>query len=182
MMPLPSFSRSQLGVVLLLGAALLLLYAWRAQVLFSPAPPPTDVKGLAFVEVAGPVPRPGVYSFPRPPSLREVWAKAGAVGTPSDPDKTIDNGSRVEVTPDGDYGVSTMSGAQLITLGLPIDLNRATAEDLAAIPGLGPELAQRIVDYRQKHGPFQKIDDLAEKVLGIGPKKVRQIKPYLAAP
>ena len=35
-----------------------------------------------------------------------------------------------------------------MTLGLPLDLNRATAEDLDALPGLGPALAQRIVDYR----------------------------------
>jgi competence protein ComEA len=179
---LPYFSRSQLSIMLLLGAALLGLYAWRAQVVFLPGPPSSDLKGLAFVEVAGPVPRPGVYSFPKPPSLREVWAKAGVAGTPADPDKIIASGSRVEVTPDGGYGVSTMSGAQLMTLGLPLDLNRATAEDLAAVSGIGPELAQRIVDYRQKHGPFQKIDDLAEKVLGFGPKKVRQIKPYLASP
>ena len=140
-MRLPYFSRSQLGVVLLLGAALLLLYAWRAHVFFPPAPPPPGTLSLAFVEVTGKVPRPGVYSFPKPPSLREVWAKAGADGASSDPDKTIASGSRVEVAPDGGYGVSAMSGAQLVTLGLPIDLNRASAEDLSAIPGLGPALA-----------------------------------------
>jgi len=133
---------------------------------------------LAFVEVTGPVAHPGVYSFPRPPALREVWARAGAVGTAPDPDKTIADGSRVEVAPDGGYGVSAMSGAKLLTLGLPLDLNRATAEDLDAIPGLGPALAQRIIDYRQAHGPFKTIDDLME-VSGIGRKKLEKIKPYL---
>jgi competence protein ComEA len=178
MIRLPYFSRSQLGVVLLLGAALLLLYAWRAHVLFSPSPPPPGTMSLAFVEVTGKVPHPGVYSFPKPPSLGEVWAKAGAVETPSGPDQTIASGSRVEMTPEGDYGVSTMSGAQLLTLGLPIDLNRATAEDLDAITGLGPALAQRIVDYRQAHGPFKKVDDLRE-VSGIGPHNLQRLKPYL---
>ena len=57
-----------------------------------------------------------------------------------------------------------------MTLGLPLDLNRATAEDLDAIPGIGPALAQRIVDYRQAHGPFKKIEDLME-VSGIGPRE-----------
>ena len=175
---LPYFSRSQLGVVLLLGAALLLLYAWRAHVFFSPALPPPGTLSLAFVEVAGPVPHPGVYSFPRPPSLREVWAKAGAVGASSDSDKTIASGSRVEVTPDSGYRVAAMSGAQLLTLGLPMDLNRATAEDLDAIPGIGPALAKSIVDYRQAHGPFKKVEDLSE-VRGIGPQNLQKLKPYL---
>ena len=71
-----------------------------------------------------------------------------------------------------------MSGAQLLTLGLPLDLNRASAEDLDAIPGLGPALAQRIVDYRKAHGPFKKIEDLRE-VSGIGPQNLQKLKPYL---
>ena len=84
----------------------------------------------------------------------------------------------MEVTPDGGYRVAAMSGAQLLTLGLPIDLNRATAEDLDAIPGLGPALAQRIIDYRQAHGPFKKIEDLRE-VSGVGPQNLEKLKPYL---
>jgi competence protein ComEA len=178
MIRLPYFSRSQLGVILLLGAALLLLYAWRAHVLFPPSPPPPGTMSLAFMEVTGKVAHPGVYSFTRPPALREVWAKAGAVGTAPDPDKTIASGSRVEVTPDGGYRLAAMSGAQLLTLGLPIDLNRATAQDLDAIPGLGPALAQRIIDYRQAHGSFKKIEDLRE-VSGIGPQNLQKLKPYL---
>ncbi len=178
MIRLPYFSRSQLGVILLLGAALLVLYAWRAHLFFSPSPPPPGTLSLAFVEVTGKVPHPGVYSFPKPPTLREVWAKAGAVGAPSDPDKIIASGSRVEVTPDGGYRVAAMSGAQLVTLGLPLDLNRATAQDLDALPGLGPALAQRIVDYRKAHGPFKQIEDLSE-VSGIGPQNLQRLTPYL---
>jgi len=108
----------------------------------------------------------------------EVWAKAGAAGTPPDPDKTIASGSRVEISLDGGYRVSAMSGAQLMTLSLPMDLNRATAEDLEAIPGLGPALAKRIVEYRQAHGPFKQVEDLRE-VSGIGPQNLEKLKPYL---
>lgn len=179
-MPLPSFSRSQLRVILLLGAALIGLYAWRAHVLLAPGPPPPGVMSLTFVEVTGPVAHPGVYSFPKPPSLGEVWQRAGGRGEAPDKDRPIPSGSRVEVGPAGGYRLAAMSGAQLLTLGLPLDLNRASAEDLEAVPGIGPALAQRIVDYRQAHGPFKKIEELEEKVLGFGSQKVEGIKPYLS--
>ena len=84
----------------------------------------------------------------------------------------------MEVTPDGGYRLAAMSGAQLLTLGLPMDLNRATAEDLDAIPGIGPALARRIVDYRKAHGPFKQVEDLSE-VRGIGPQNLQKLKPYL---
>jgi competence protein ComEA len=177
-MRLPYFSRSQLGVILLLGAALLGLYAWRAQVLFPPAPPPPGLMPLAFVEVTGRVAHPGVYSFPAPPTLGEVWRKAGASGTPPDMDKKIATGSRVEVTTAGGYRLAAMAGARLLTLGLPLDLNRASVQDLEAVPGLGPALAQRIVAYRQAHGPFKKMDEL-EEVSGITPRNLPKLKPYL---
>jgi competence protein ComEA len=178
-MRLPYFSRSQLGVILLLGAVLISLYAWRAHWWLAPSPAPPKIMALAFVEVAGPVARPGVYSFPHPPSLGEVWQQAGAPGAAPEPNKIIASGSRLELTADGGYRVASMSGAQLLTLGLPIDLNRSSAADLEALPGIGPALARRIVAYREAHGPFKKVDDLEEKVSGFGQKKVENLKAFL---
>jgi competence protein ComEA len=179
MKPLPFFSRSQLGVILLLGAVLIGLYAWRAGMLFAPSPPPPGIMDLAFVEVTGKAFHPGVYSFPQPPTLEEVWQRAGAPGAAPDKDKKIASGSRVEVSPEGGYRLAVMSGTQLLTLGLPIDLNRASAEDLGAVPGIGPTLARRIVEYRNTHGPFKQVDELQEKVLGIGQKKAEILKRYV---
>ena len=45
----------------------------------------------------------------------------------------------------------------------PIDLNRATLDELQEVPGIGPALAQRIVDFREEHGPFERVDDLFER-------------------
>ena len=53
----------------------------------------------------------------------------------------------------------------------PLDLNRATAEELAALPGIGAELAGRIVAYREEHGPFETVEELME-VSGIGQGKL----------
>jgi competence protein ComEA len=59
--------------------------------------------------------------------------------------------------------------------GTPLDLNAATVEQFDALPGVGPVLAQRIVDYRAQHGGFRSVDELQE-VTGIGARKYADIK------
>ncbi len=60
-----------------------------------------------------------------------------------------------------------------------VDLNSATVDELAVLPGLGPKLAREIVDYRLAHGPFHRPEDLLQ-VPGIGPQKLEAIRGYLA--
>ena len=67
----------------------------------------------------------------------------------------------------------------MISQSTQVDLNRATAEDLERLPGIGPTLARRIVDYRQAHGPFEQAADVQE-VPGIGPKTYEDIRGHLA--
>lgn len=60
--------------------------------------------------------------------------------------------------------------APLVSLAAsPIDVNTASAQALAALDGIGPQKAQAIVEYRQKHGPFKSVDELLN-VKGIGEK------------
>ena len=70
------------------------------------------------------------------------------------------------------------SGLQPQTPGRVIDPNRASKADLETLPGIGPVLAQRIIDYRRAHGPYKKIGDL-RKVSGIGRKKLAKLKTYI---
>ncbi|HOX85474.1 MAG TPA: ComEA family DNA-binding protein [bacterium] len=59
-----------------------------------------------------------------------------------------------------------------------INLNTASAQQLQTLKKIGPALAQRILDYRAKQGPFQTIEDL-QKVKGIGPKTFANIKEHI---
>ena len=60
----------------------------------------------------------------------------------------------------------------------PIDLNHAGADEIHALPGIGPVLARRIVDYRAAHGAFRSAEDLLA-VRGIGPRLLERIRPYI---
>ncbi|HEY3092519.1 MAG TPA: helix-hairpin-helix domain-containing protein [Vicinamibacterales bacterium] len=64
------------------------------------------------------------------------------------------------------------------TAAAPVNLNTATAEQLATIPGVGPKMAERIIDYRQKSGGFKKIEDLMN-VSGVGEKSFLKMKPLI---
>jgi competence protein ComEA len=60
-----------------------------------------------------------------------------------------------------------------------LDLNSATAADLESLPGVGRSTAERIIEYRQKNGPFKKIEELMN-VKGIGEKSFLKLKPLIA--
>jgi len=80
--------------------------------------------------------------------------------------------------PDGvEESLQTLRVSQRKTIE-PVDINRASAEDFARLPGIGPELARRIVAFREKHGPFRRVEDLLV-IRGVGHKKWRGIRGYL---
>ena len=60
----------------------------------------------------------------------------------------------------------------------PVDLNAASAEQLVEVPGIGESLARRIVEFREKNGAFQSVDDLL-KIQGIGEKSLQKLRPHL---
>jgi comEA protein len=59
-----------------------------------------------------------------------------------------------------------------------VDLNSATAEQLQQVPGIGPSTAKAIVNFRQKSGPFQKVEDLLA-IKGISKARFEKMRPYL---
>lgn len=94
-----------------------------------------------------------------------------------DIDDELKSGDKVIL--DGEEKTRTVriSGIKSISLGVPIGINSATAEDLEALPGIGEKLALRIVSYRNENGRYKDMDALLE-VNGMGKKKLSGIKPY----
>jgi competence protein ComEA len=61
-----------------------------------------------------------------------------------------------------------------------VNVNTASADELATLPGIGPSYAKRIVDYREKNGPFKRVEDLLN-VQGIGEKTLEKIRDKVVA-
>ena len=78
-------------------------------------------------------------------------------------------------------GVEQLPGPTVLTLGGKIDLNRAQASDLVALDGIGPTLAERIVDWRRTEGAFSSVEDLLA-VRGIGERTLERLRPQLFLP
>ena len=82
------------------------------------------------------------------------------------------------------HGTSQRTGSKAASEPPPpdalhrLDVNSATALQLERLPGIGPVLAKRIIDYRKRYGPFRHIDDL-DKVKGIGPAKLAKLRDYV---
>ncbi|MCV2393950.1 ComEA family DNA-binding protein [Actinotalea sp. M2MS4P-6] len=129
-----------------------------------PADPAADAGSELVVHVVGEVREPGVVRLATGARVTDAIDAAG--GPTEEADLAAVNLARV--LSDGEQivvpGPQTADDVGPSTL----DLNSATAEELDALPGIGPVLAARIVAWRDEHGRFSTVDELAE-VSGIGP-------------
>ncbi|MFJ6215187.1 helix-hairpin-helix domain-containing protein [Streptomyces sp. NPDC092296] len=133
------------------------------------------------VDVSGKVRHPGLRTLPRGSRVADALRAAG--GPAHGADTTGLNLARVVA--DGEQilvgAPSTQSAAVTVTggsAGGPVSLNAATAEQLDALPGVGPVLAQHIIEFRDSHGGFTAVDQLRQ-VAGIGRRKYADLAPLV---
>jgi competence protein ComEA len=88
------------------------------------------------------------------------------------------SGDSIVLDSSGTVSLSRISGIKSLALRIPIGINSASIKDLEALPGIGPKLAGRIVEYRNLNGHFKAIDEL-RNVDGIEEKKLEHIKPFI---
>ena len=130
---------------------------------------------VIYVDISGAVEKPGVYDVKEGTRVFEVIEMAGGLTSEAD----IDGFNRAEEVFDGqkltipekvseEAGGGTLASAGVTSSGL-ININRATAEELDEIPGVGPSTAEAIIRYREENGSFRKKEDI-KNVSGIGDK------------
>lgn len=150
------------------------------------APRPTTPAVTLLVDVTGKVHRPGVVRLRNGARVIDAVRAAGGAlpGTSLDSlnlaSKLADGqqvavgaaaAATVSAVPAGDTGSPAPAG--------PVDINTATVTELTTLPGIGPVLAQRIIDYRSAHGPFTSVEGLQQ--VGIGPSKFADLKGHVSA-
>lgn len=151
---------------------------------------PVAVSGDPIVvDVSGKVRRPGIQQLPPGSRVADALRAAGGARTGVD----LTGLNRARVLTDGEQIVvgappgNVSPGIAAAGGGAggpgngptgPVSLSSASAEQLETLPGVGPVLAQHIVDYRTEHGGFRTVDELRE-VTGIGDRRFADIQPLV---
>jgi competence protein ComEA len=160
------YSRPQLSLLLVLGAALLAGLAvreWRAGFPDAAARLETFDRQESAAS-PGPTPLTGPTRPPRPQAPRVPAAPA--TSERAAPERALPKHALKDEPAPADPR--------------PLDLNDATAEQLARLPGVGPGLARRIVEERQRRGRFEGPEGL-RSVLGLGPRKLAALRDLVTA-
>lgn len=201
---LGELSSRTLRAICVVACVLTVLAAWRfwprapePEYDFDEAPGPAELVAAEatqsaepaplVVHVAGAVQRPGVYQLPCGSRVADALQAAGGGVDGADAHavnlaRVLTDGEQIYIptveevaagvaAPPAATGASSGGAAS----GAMVDVNRATASELETLPGIGPSTAQKIVDDREKNGPFATPEDLM-RVPGIGPKKFEALK------
>jgi competence protein ComEA len=171
----------------------------------SPDFSPTNVQATpsrVVVYVCGHVRRPGVYEMPSGARVADGISRAGGALAGADLEQLnlaqpLADAMKVDVPRKGEHTALALAtedtfaqpashrarhygsrSSHKLQPGQTLDINAASEAELTQLPGVGPSLAARIVEYRTENGPFQSVDDL-QNVSGIGPSKFDKMLPYV---
>ncbi len=141
-----------------------------------------DINDKIVVYVVGEVVHPGVYELNKNARLVDAVHAAGGLTSSAD---NVSVNLAMKLTDGMKVYIPPKRGEDATALGkrveTKVNVNMATPSELESVPGIGPVLARRIVEYRNSHGPFSSYEDLLN-VKGIGVKTLESIKPYIQVP
>jgi competence protein ComEA len=149
----------------------------------SPTVSSSKSASVLVVDVVGKVTTPGVYRLPSGSRVADAVQAAGGALPGTDLSTLnlaalVSDGQQIAVGVPGAPVVVADGGGSGASSSGPVNLNTATAAQLDALPGVGPVLAQHILDWRSAHGSFTSVDQLRE-VSGIGEAKFADLKPLV---
>jgi competence protein ComEA len=197
MTSLPLSRRRLLAGALLLAAALLVggrHLAGAGASSSGPVAPPARLElareaeaPALVVHVVGAVRRPGLYRLREGSRVADAVERAGGATAKADQSLVnlaapIADGVQIVVPRQAPEAAAAAAGGSATEAGAsagPVHLNTATLEQLDALPGIGPTTAQKILDFREKHGAFASVDEL-DAVPGIGPARLEQLREVTA--
>jgi competence protein ComEA len=174
-----------LAVVLVLGARHVLGAGTASQAApVSVAPVRAEAGPALVVHVVGAVHRPGLYKFAGRSRVADAVARAGGATHRADLSlinlaAPLADGTQVVVPVKAQPGTAGATAGSATAQAGPVHLNVATLEQLDTLPGVGPVTAQKILDYRQKHGAFSSLEEL-DAIPGIGPARIEQLRDVAA--
>jgi competence protein ComEA len=184
-----------IAAVAVVAVAVAGFLAWRARPQVEPVSartepsaatsPSSGASGAVVVAVTGRVRRPGLIRLSGGARVADAIEAAGGILPDTDLSfvnlaRKLADGELVTIGLNPPPGVAAGPGGAGPVGGAagPLNLNTATAAQLEALPGIGPVLAQHIVDYRTRHGQFRSVDELRQ-VEGLGGARFTQIKPLV---
>ena len=170
-----------IGILLgLLGAGILDFLSAKPRgqpIVLHPPPSPSPL----WIHVTGAVQKPGVYTLPPGSIVQNAIDAAGG----SLPDASLHSinlaapildGQQIYLASSEELSSSpNLPVSSITTPSSQININTVKASELESLPGIGPSLAGKIIEFRQQNGPFMSIEDLLN-VPGIGPAKLEQIQ------
>lgn len=137
---------------------------------------------MIYVDVTGKVKSPGVYQLPDGSRVIDAIEMAGGLkrgfnASHINMARRLVDGEQVAIRTEKFEAITPPSGRKGLFTG-KVSINSGTKSHFDSLPGIGPVLAQRIIDHRSKNGPFQKIEDI-QNVSGIGSSIFAQISSRL---